>query len=196
MVARKPISEVIFKDPPKIPFKTSIKIASRGYFYFLKLFFASRSHFQKNSLKRFLGNWEGGGEGAVERGGKSNLKKPHKPWTRGKKGAPTPWIREGLVTVKRKPRIWHFSPPKCFSSQFALHGLRALENLPGNFALRNAGDFWWIFAGLDFPRKEARELLKKFGKNWEQTSGQKSGRKIREENSKNSGNFRAATFLT
>ena len=27
-------SEVLFEDPPKIPFKTSRKIASRGYFYF------------------------------------------------------------------------------------------------------------------------------------------------------------------
>ena len=31
-------SEVIFQDPPKISFKTSIKITSRGYFYFLRLF--------------------------------------------------------------------------------------------------------------------------------------------------------------
>ena len=34
-------------------------------------------------------NWEGGGEGAVERGVKSSLKKAHKPWIRGKKGAQT-----------------------------------------------------------------------------------------------------------
>ena len=40
-------------------------------------------------------NWEGGGEGAVERGVKSSLKKAHKPWIRGKK-AHKPWIREGL----------------------------------------------------------------------------------------------------
>ena len=34
-------------------------------------------------------NWECGGEGAVERGVKSSLKKAHKPWIRGKKGAQT-----------------------------------------------------------------------------------------------------------
>ena len=34
-------------------------------------------------------NWEGGGEGAVERGVKSGLEKAHKPWIRGKKGAQT-----------------------------------------------------------------------------------------------------------
>ena len=48
-------SGVIFRDPPRICFKTSIKIASRGYFYHLRLFFASRGLFQKNSLKRVLG---------------------------------------------------------------------------------------------------------------------------------------------
>ena len=40
-------------------------------------------------------NWEGGKEGAVERGVKSSLKKAHKPWIRGAKKARTPWIREG-----------------------------------------------------------------------------------------------------
>ena len=34
-------------------------------------------------------NWEGGGERAVARGVKSSLKKAHKPWIRGKKGAQT-----------------------------------------------------------------------------------------------------------
>ena len=38
-------SEAIFKDTPKIPFKTSMKITSRGYFYFSRLFFASRGYF-------------------------------------------------------------------------------------------------------------------------------------------------------
>ena len=38
-------SGVIFRDPPRISFKTSIKIASRGYLYFLRLFFASRGLF-------------------------------------------------------------------------------------------------------------------------------------------------------
>ena len=34
-------------------------------------------------------NWEGGGEGAVERGVKSSLEKAHKLWIRGRKGAQT-----------------------------------------------------------------------------------------------------------
>ena len=34
-------------------------------------------------------NWEAGKEGAVERGVNSSLKKAHKPWIRGKKGAQT-----------------------------------------------------------------------------------------------------------
>ena len=34
-------------------------------------------------------NWEAGGEGVVERGVKSSLKKAHKPWTRGERGAQT-----------------------------------------------------------------------------------------------------------
>ena len=42
-------SEVIYKDPPKIPFKTSTEITSRGYFKILRLFFASRGYFLKAS---------------------------------------------------------------------------------------------------------------------------------------------------
>ena len=38
-------SEVLFKGPAKYAFKTSIKITSRGYFYALRLFFASRGYF-------------------------------------------------------------------------------------------------------------------------------------------------------
>ena len=52
------------------------------------------------------------------------------------------------------------------------------SRLPGNFALKNGGDFWWIFSGLRFPRNEARKILEKFGKNSEQNSGQNSGRKF------------------
>ena len=50
--------------------------------------------------------------------------------------------------------------------------------LPGNFALKNGGDFWWIFSGLRFPRNEARKLLKIFGENSERNSGQNSGQKF------------------
>ena len=54
-------------------------------------------------------NWEAGKEGAAETGVNSGLKKAHKC---------KPWIR-------------HFQPRKfqCFSSQCALHGLRALDFL-------------------------------------------------------------------
>ena len=51
--------------------------------------------------------------------------------------------------------------------------------LPGNLALKNGGDFWWILSGLRFsPRNEARKILKKFGENSEQNSGQNSGQKF------------------
>ena len=50
----------------------------------------SRNHSSKARKPwRQTMNWEGGGEGAVERGVKSSLKKAHKPWIRGKKGAQT-----------------------------------------------------------------------------------------------------------
>ena len=51
-------------------------------------------------------------------------------------------------------------------------------NLPGNFALKDGGDFWWTVSGLRFPRNEARKLLKNFGENSEQNSGHNSGRKF------------------
>ena len=50
--------------------------------------------------------------------------------------------------------------------------------LPGNFALKNGGDFCWIFSGIRLPRNEARKLLEKIGENSEQNSGQNSGRKF------------------
>ena len=37
--------------PPKIPFKTSVKITLRGYSYFLRLFFASRGYFKQKPQK-------------------------------------------------------------------------------------------------------------------------------------------------
>ena len=49
------IFEVIFKDPPIIGFKASIKITSQGYFLFFKVIFCLARLFLKNSLKRFLG---------------------------------------------------------------------------------------------------------------------------------------------
>ena len=51
--------------------------------------------------------------------------------------------------------------------------------LPGNFALKKGGDFWWIFSGLRFPRNEAQKLLENFGENSEQNSGQNSGQKFK-----------------
>ena len=65
------------------------------------------------------------------------------------------------------------------------------SNLPGNFALKNGGDFWWIFSGLRFPQNEARKLLEKFGKIRSKIRG-----KIRDESPKNSGKIRSAAFLT
>ena len=47
------------------------------------------------------------------------------------------------------------------------------------------------FSGLQFLGNEARKLLEKFGENSEQIREE-----IRDKNSKNSGNFRSATFLT
>ena len=49
------------------------------------------------------------------------------------------------------------------------------SNLPGNFALKNGGDFGEFF-WYPSPRNEAQKLLKKFGENSEQNSGQNSGR--------------------
>ena len=50
--------------------------------------------------------------------------------------------------------------------------------LPGNFALKNGGNFWWIFSGLRFPGNEARRILEIFGESSEQNSGQNSGQKF------------------
>ena len=51
--------------------------------------------------------------------------------------------------------------------------------LPGNFALKNGGDFWWFFSGLRFPRIEARKVLEKFGGKFGAKFGAKFGTKIR-----------------
>ena len=48
-------SEVIFKDPPKIAFKTSIKNNLARLFLFFEVIFCLARLFLKNSLKRFLG---------------------------------------------------------------------------------------------------------------------------------------------
>ena len=52
-------------------------------------------------------------------------------------------------------------------------------SLRGDFALKNGGDFWWIFSGLRFPRNEARKLLKKFRGEFGAKFGAKFGTKIR-----------------
>ena len=78
-------------------------------------------------------NWEAGKEGGCrdrcqERPEKQ---KAHKPWIRRKKRRTNRELGRGY-TVKCKPWIRHFQPRKfqCFSSQFALHGLCALEGFP------------------------------------------------------------------
>ena len=55
----------------------------------------------------------------------------------------------------------------------------SLRSCLGILQVKNGGDFWWIFSGLRFPRNEARKVLKKFGENSEQNSGQKFGTRIR-----------------
>ena len=57
------------------------------------------------------------------------------------------------------------------------------------FCVEKWRGFWVNFSGLRFPRNRARKL-KFSGEISEQNSGLNSG------NSKNSGNFRSATFLT
>ena len=79
-----------------------------------------------------------------------------------------------LRLLSRKCRDFFF----CFS------------NLPGNFALKNGGDFWGIFSGLRFPRNKARKILENIGENSEQNSAQNPGPKFEK-----FGNFRSATFL-
>ena len=59
--------EVILKDPPKIPFITSFKTTSRDYFYFSRLFFASRGYFLKIASKDSLGFSARGREGGLQR---------------------------------------------------------------------------------------------------------------------------------
>ena len=67
--------------------------------------------------------------------------------------------------------------------------------LPGNFALKNGGDFWWIFSGLRLPRNEARKVLEKFRENSEQNSGQNSGRKFEKFGKLSFCNFSGLTFF-
>ena len=56
--------------------------------------------------------------------------------------------------------------------------------LPGNFALKNGRDFWWIFSVLRLPRNKARKILEHF-----RTIRSKFRGKIRDEHSKKSGTF-------
>ena len=58
--------------------------------------------------------------------------------------------------------------------------------LPGNFALKNGGDFRWIFFWFPFPTKWSTKTPQKFQGNSEQNSGQNPGQKF--------GNFRSAIF--
>ena len=71
---------------------------------------------------------------------------------------------------------WTFKMLLCLLSKRILWII--FSCLPGNYALKNGGDFWWIFSGLRLPRNEARKILEKFGENSEQNSGKNSGRKF------------------
>ena len=52
------------------------------------------------------------------------------------------------------------------------------SNLPGNLALKNGGDFWWVFVWSPFPTKRSAKTPQKFGEDSEQNSGQNRGRKF------------------
>ena len=73
-------------------------------------------------------------------------------------------------SLSKENHYFASSPEKCLWIFFSY--------LPGNLALNNGGDFWWIFSGLRFPPNEARKLLKKFGENSERNSGQNPGQKF------------------
>ena len=51
--------------------------------------------------------------------------------------------------------------------------------LPGNFALKKGGNFWWIFSGLRFLGNEARKFLLKIWGKFGAKFGRKFGTKIR-----------------
>ena len=72
-------------------------------------------------------NWEAGKKGAVETGVKSGLKKARKPWIRGKKGAQTPWIREGRLpwSANRELGIFHLE-----NSSVSVHSLHFMVCAP------------------------------------------------------------------
>ena len=98
--------------------------------------------------------------------------------------APPPACRHPPVPYTPSPLASSVTPPP--PCQFPL--LPALQKhfvnifssyLPGNFALKNGGDFWQIFPGLRFPRNEAQKILEKFGENSEQNSGQNPGQKLK-----------------
>ena len=76
------------------------------------------------SANRELSGWPRGGcRDRCQEG----PEKAHKPWIRGKNKGTNRELGRGQ-TVKCKPWIRHFQPPKfqCFSSQCGLHGLRPL----------------------------------------------------------------------
>ena len=88
--------------------------------------------------------------------------------------------------------FWRFSPfprkQSIWETQIFLLCLQKnfvniFSCLPGNFALKDGGDFWWIFSGLRLPRNEARKVLEKFRGKFGAKFGEKFGtkyRKIRE----------------
>ena len=90
-----------------------------------------------------------------------NLTRVVVSWGTVSKGLTIPWYPRWLLWPLSRNILWIFS-----------------SNLPGNFALKNGGDFWWIFSGLHLPQNEARKLLEKLGENSEPNSGQNSGWKF------------------
>ena len=83
----------------------------------------------------------------------------------------------------RAPRPWRKKAPLKDPLRVTLLALQKnsvniFSCLPGNFALKNDGDFWWIFSRLRLPRNETQTVLEKIGENSERNSGQNSGRKF------------------
>ena len=71
----------------------------------------------------------------------------------------------GKKVTKNEQKVYFVRSPENFCGFFF--------KFTWEFALKNGGDFWWIFSGLRFPLSKAQKLLKDFRENSEQNSGGK-----------------------
>ena len=110
-------------------------------------------------------NWEGGREGAVERGVKSSLKKAHKPWIGGKKGAQTVnWGGAKPWSANRE-----FGTFDLQNSSVAVHSLHFMVCAPLTTPFvffwiskcRMPWIFWWIFSSNFSMEKGPKKSTKK-----------------------------------